>query len=111
MEMIVHLDEDIFRLVGAGIKDVEARVNDEKRRKLKVGDKLIFLKRPDEDEKIEKIVKKLYYYDNFAELLEHYEMKRLYLDGCTKEEYLHLMSRFYTTEEQEKYGVVAITFL
>lgn len=109
--MIVHLDEDIFRLVKAGIKDVEARVNDAKRRKLKVGDKLIFLKRPNEDEKIEKIVKKLDYYNNFSELVEHYQMKRLYLEDCNKEEYLQLMSRFYSAEEQEKDGVVAITFI
>lgn len=109
--MIVHLDEDIFRLVKAGIKDVEARVNDAKRRKLKVGDKLIFLKRPNEDEKIEKIVKKLDYYNNFSELVEHYQMERLYLEDCNKEEYLQLMSRFYSAEEQEKDGVVAITFL
>lgn len=50
--MIVHLDEEMFKLVESGIKNVEVRVNDEKRRKLKVGDKLIFLKRPKEDERI-----------------------------------------------------------
>ena len=33
MEMIVHLDEDIFEVVQKGIKNVEVRVNDEKRRK------------------------------------------------------------------------------
>lgn len=108
--MIVHLDEDVFRLVESGIKDVEVRVNDLKRRRLKVGDKLIFLKRPAEEEKIEKTVKKLDYYKDFSDLVNHYEMERLYKAGCCKKDYLLFMSRFYTVAEQKKYGVVAITF-
>lgn len=38
-------------------------------------------------------------------------MKRLYLDSCTKEEYLKFMSRFYSAEEIKNDGIVAITFL
>ena len=108
--MKVHLDSDIFKIVQDGIKDIEVRVNDSKRRKLNVGDTLIFLKRPLEDEAIKKKVKALEYYDSFKELVEHYEMKRIYLEDCSKEEYLKLMSRFYTDEEQEELGVVAIIF-
>ena len=37
-------------------------------------------------------------------------MERIYLSNYTKEEYLNEMKRFYTFEEQEKYGVVAIIF-
>ena len=43
MEMFIHLDSDIFDLVKNGKKDVEVRLNDPKRRNLKVGDTLIFL--------------------------------------------------------------------
>lgn len=110
MEMKVHLHSDVFEIVKNGIKDIEVRVNDEKRRKLHVGDTLIFLKRPLEDEFIIKTVKALEYYDDFEELVRHYEMKRIYLDGYTKEMYLKEMSRFYTKEEQEEFGVVAIIF-
>ena len=56
MEMIVHLDSDIFDVVDKGIKCIEGRVNDEKRRKLSVGDMLIFLRRPLEVDRIEAIV-------------------------------------------------------
>lgn len=110
MEMKVHLHPDVFEIVKKGKKDVEVRVNDEKRRKLNVGDTIIFLKRPLEDESIIKTVKSLEYYDNFKELVEHYEMERIYLEGYTKEMYLKEMARFYTEEEQDKYGVVAIIF-
>lgn len=110
MEMIVHLHSDVFEIVKKGIKDIEVRVNDEKRRKLNVGDSLVFLKRPLEDEMIKVKVKSLEYYDNFKELVNHYDMKRIYLEGYTKEMYLKEMERFYTEDEQKKYGVVAIIF-
>ena len=45
MEMNIHLDSDIFDIVKNKSKDVEIRLNDLKRRKLNVGDTLIFLKR------------------------------------------------------------------
>ena len=110
MEMKIHLDSDIFEIVKKGSKDIEVRLNDEKRKKLQVGDTLIFFKRPLEDESITKKVKLLEYYNSFDEVVAHYDMERIYLKGCSKELYLKLMGRFYTKEEQDKYGVVAITF-
>lgn len=110
MEMNVHLHADVFDIVKDGIKDVEVRVNDEKRRKLKIGDTLVFLKRPLEDETIRAKVVGLEYYKDFKELVKHYDMKRIYLEGYTEEMYLKEMARFYTQEEQDEYGVVAIIF-
>ena len=34
MEMTIHLDPDIFKIVKAGVKHIEARVNDEKKKKI-----------------------------------------------------------------------------
>ncbi len=110
MEMIVHLDNDVFEIVKNGSKDIEVRLNDEKRRQLSVGDTLVFLKRPLDDEEIKALVTGLDYYDSFNELVKHYEMKRLYLESYTKEMWLKEMERFYTEEDQAKYGVVAIKF-
>ena len=91
MEMIVHLHPDIFELVKNGKKDVEVRVNDEKRQKLKIGDKLIFLKRPEE-------------------VADYYSMERIHRPELTKEEYINDMQRFYSKEEQEEYGIVCILY-
>lgn len=110
MEMVVHLDADIFDVVLNGTKTVEGRVNDEKRRMLKVGDKLIFLKRPDEIERIEAIVEDLVYYDSFKDMIKDYDIESVYLPGYSKEYYIELLKRFYSDEEQAKYGVVAIKF-
>lgn len=110
MEMIIHLDADVFETVDKGFKNVEGRVNDEKRRKLSIGDKLIFLKRPDEVEKIEAIVEDLIYYKDFNEMIKDYSMKEIYLEEYSKDYYIDLIKRFYTDEEINKYGVVAIKF-
>lgn len=110
MEMKVHLHADVFEIVKNGKKDIEVRINDEKRRKLKVGDTLVFLKRPLDDEEIRANVVALEYYDFFEDLVNHYDMERIYLKEYTKEQYLNEMKRFYTREEQEEYGVVAIIF-
>ena len=110
MEMIIHLDADVFETVDKGFKNVEGRVNDEKRQKLKVGDKLIFLKRPDDKEKVEAIVEELAYYKDFQEMIKNYTMKEIYLEEYSKDYYIDLIKRFYSNEEINKYGVVAIKF-
>lgn len=110
MEMKFHLHSDVFDIVKNGKKDIEVRLNDEKRRCLNVGDTLIFLRRPDDLEEIKAKVVDLNYYDNFDELINHYDMERLYLSNYSKEDYLKEMERFYTLDEQKKYGVVAIVF-
>lgn len=110
MEMILHLSLEMFSLIDEGIKDIEVRVNDLKRKKLQIGDTLIFLKRPENSEKIIRKVKSLEYYNNLSELVENYEMKRIYFEGFSKDKYLEDMEKIYTVEEQEKYGVVAIIF-
>jgi len=108
--MIFHLDDDIFRVVKKGIKNVEVRVNDQKRQNLKIGDTIAFYKRPSDDEMIEVVVTNLKYYNNFEELGNYYPMERLYLRDFNKDAWYDLMKRFYSTEEVIKYGVVAIEF-
>ena len=108
--MEFHLDSDIFDIIVNKDKDVEIRLNDEKRRKLKIGDTLVFLKRPDDIENISATVTNLVYFDNFIDVTNYYEMKRIYLDNTSKEDYINLMKRFYSDEDVSKYGVVAIEF-
>ena len=110
MEMRLHLHPEVFDVVASGNKNVEVRVNDEKRRQLKVGDTLIFLKRPDDIETITAKITNLVYFDTFLSVLDHYEMKNIYLETTTPEEYISLLKQFYTDEDESQYGVVAIEF-
>ena len=108
--MIIHLDSDIFDIVLNGTKNIECRVNDEKRRKLKIGDTLTFLRRPDDIDKIDTIIEDLVYFDTFEQLVDNYNIEQIYLKDYTKEDFINLIKRFYSDEEISKYGVVAIKF-
>ena len=108
--MIIHLDEDVFEVVKRGTKNIEVRVNDEKRRRLKIGDQITFFKRPNDIEKINAVVEDLIYYDDFKNLVKDYTMEELYLKEYKKEQYLDLLKRFYSDDEIKNYGVVAIKF-
>ena len=108
--MTIHLYKDIFENVKYGTKSIEVRVNDEKRRRLKVGDKITFLLRPDDVESIDAVVEDLIYYKNFEDLVEDYTEEELYSSEYTKEEFLTLLKKFYSDEEIDKYGTVAIRF-
>ena len=110
MIMNFRLDSDIFDIIKNGTKDVEIRLNDEKRQKLHIGDKLVFLKRPELKEKIEAYVVGLDYYKDFNEVIDAYSMERIFKAGTSKEELEKIYKRFYSDEETEKYGVVAICF-
>lgn len=110
MEMIFHLHPDIFELILNGKKDVEVRLNDEKRKKLHVGDKITFLKRPLEDKKIEAQVLDLKYFNNLEEVVDFFDMERIHFPYLTKEEYLKDMERYYSKEEQKNFGVVCIIY-
>lgn len=108
--MQIHLDPEIFELVKNGTKNVEARVNDEKRQRIMIGDKIEVLKRPEETEILWVRVTNLVHCKDFADLAARYPIERLYSPLFTKEEYLALFPKFYTEEEIAKYGTVAIEF-
>ena len=108
--MDLHLHGDIFKIIKTGTKDIEVRLNDEKRQKLKIGDKITFINRNNEQEQLTKKIIGLEHYNNFQELVNNYEIERLDLKGYTKEYFLKELERFYTLEDQIKYGVIAIIF-
>lgn len=108
--MEFRLDPDIFLIIKDGKKDIEIRLYDEKRKKLNVGDKIIFYKRPEEKEYIKAIVTKLEKYNTFLDVVDNIDMERIYIENIIREDYLKLMRRFYSEEEENKYGVLAIYF-
>ena len=105
----MHLESEIYDLVNNNIKDIEIRINDEKRRKLKIGDIITITNRANNDT-IKVKITNLEYFTNFNNCIESYDLKRLYNNKTTKEELLKLLYKFYTKEEENKYGVVAVIF-
>ena len=98
-----------FRLVEEGKKTVELRLNDEKRRKIRVGDVIRFEKADEEDEVLHVFVRGLYPFKSFRELYRALPLEKC---GYMPEELAHAapedMNIYYSEEEQRRWGVLGI---
>lgn len=106
MEHKMKLNNEPFNRIKEGTKTIEIRLNDEKRKLINVNDIIEFTNR-DTEEVIITEVEGLYKFPNFKELFNHFNKKEL---GYKKEEEKNYkdMEKYYSKEEQEKYGVVGI---
>ena len=99
----MKLNDDPFERIKNGTKTIEFRLYDEKRRKVKIGDKIEFSKLPDLQEKILVDVLDLYTEPSFEELFE-----KLYEDKEKEKQKANAMYEIYSPENEKKYGVVGI---
>lgn len=105
----MRLYQESFDMIKAGTKDIEYRLNDEKRQKIKIGDTIIFSKLPAEMEKIKVEVTELKYYKT---LLEMYTatFDKDFKDTYDSPQAVVEDTPYYTDEEVKKYGCLAIYF-
>lgn len=105
----MRLQEEPFENIVKGVKKIEYRLNDEKRKELRIGDTITFYKRPLEQESITVIITDLKYYDNLLDMYEatfeidfkdRYENPQAVVDDTP----------YYSEEEIEECGCVAIHF-
>ena len=104
MEHKMRLVDFAFKLIKSGQKDIEIRLNDEKRQLLNIGDTIIFTNL-DTNEQLKVKVTNLYRYKTFEELFKNFDYKRF---GLEENDDASVMDEFYSKEEQEKYGVLGI---
>ena len=104
----MKLDPKYYDYILTGSKKVELRLNDEKRKNIKIGDKIKFLKEPSLDESFVSTVVNLYHFDSFEELFKHFDISSLADKSMTKEMLTSDLEKFYTKEKQREYGVVGI---
>ena len=97
-----------FNYIKNGTKRLELRLNDEKRKDLEINDLIIFEKLSDDIEYLNTKVKKIYKYNNFKDLVNDFDIEFIADKSITKDEILHTLNEIYTTEQQDKYGVLAI---
>lgn len=102
-----HLNYEPFNKFKTGKKTVEMRVFDEKRRTFNVGDNLVFINRSNEAETIVTEIVAIKTFKNFEELFKNYDKQALGYAENEKADYKDLQ-KYYSPEEIEKYGVVAI---
>jgi len=97
-----------FDSIRSGAKTVEIRLNDEKRRKIEIGDIITFRKLPEEDESLRVEVEALYRRKTFEELYESLPFKAFGCEGYSMERMLEETYAIYTHEQEKRYGVLGI---
>ena len=106
MKHTLNLHPEPFALIKSGHKTIEMRLNDEKRSIIKPGDEIEFINR-ENDEYLVVDVLSITPYKSFNELYSSNNKKDL---GYNENEVAdpNDMSKYYTEEQIEKYGVLAI---
>ena len=110
MVHIMKLQLKYYDFIINGTKRVEIRLNDEKRRLIKVGDIIKFQKEPELQESFKVKVTNLLNYSSFKEMFNDFDISILASKDTTKEELLTTLEKFYPKEKQDKYGVLCIKF-
>lgn len=108
MKYIMKLNPKYFEFMKNGTKRIEIRLNDEKRKELKIGDVIVFQKESELKEELYTQIVNLRVKRNFKELIENLEISEYSDKSESEENFLQDLYKFYTKEQEEKYGVVGI---
>ncbi len=100
---------EYFKSIKEGQKKVEVRLNDEKRRMIKVGDTIEFIKVPEQDETLQVKVTDLKIYNTFQAMYEDIPFQYFDCDGWTMQQILDETYEIYTPEQEKEWGTLAIT--
>ena len=102
----MRLHNEPFELIKNGTKTIELRLNDEKRSIIKENDIILFENRKNAEIIKTKVIK-LHKYDSFEELYKHFDKVSLGYNYNEEVSYKD-MEKYYSKEEQDKYGVLGI---
>ena len=107
MEHFMKLNPVPFAKIKSGEKQIEYRLNDEKRQQLRIGDIITFSKLPEEDETLSVSVTDLKKYRNLLEMYEASFTQYLYKYYPNPEAVVEDTS-YYTDAQVKKDGCLAI---
>lgn len=102
-----HRAEPYFTFLKDGQKTIEGRIRRGKYAEIRPGDEIVVYNN-EETDSVEVIVKKVTTYLSFEEMLTKEPLSKLLPDAKTVEEGIGVYRKFYTTEEEKEFGVVAI---
>ena len=98
-----------FKKIWDEEKTIELRLYDEKRQKLRVNDRISFTNTENKEERMLVKIIALHIFDSFEELYKKLPLEK---GGYSKDELdsasYHDMDKYYSPEEQQRYGVVGI---
>jgi ASC-1-like (ASCH) protein len=104
---MMQLATEPFEWINAGQQIVEVRLFDEKRKKLAIGDTIVF-RRLDGNGEVRVLVKGLLRFDSFRDLFAFMPKEYLHHANLTVEEQVQRMRRYYSEEEEKRFGALGI---
>lgn len=109
MKHNMKLNKQPYNSIYYGKKDIEMRLYDEKRKQINIGDVINFTNIDTQNSFDAKVID-LHRYNNFKELYDNFDKIRL---GYKEDESANAsdMSKYYSKEEIDKYGVVGIEII
>lgn len=106
----MKLQPAFFDMIRLEKKRIELRLNDEKRKKIKIGDIIIFEDIKDNYRTLKVKVIDLYHAPNFKELISNLDILEIANKKYTKREVIKELTKIYPIEEQNTFGTIAIRF-
>ena len=108
MEHEMKLQDKYYNYILNGTKRIELRLYDEKRQQIKIGDIIKFYKEPELKDTFCAKVIGLLRYNSFSDMFKYLDISILADVSMTKNELMDELCRFYTVDNQLKYGVIGI---
>lgn len=109
MEHRMNLRPGPFEMIATGRKIIELRLWDEKRRRITVGDTIVFCHTEASGRQIRATVRALHRFSTFEALYTALPLEKCGYLPEEVEKASHLdMLQYYSLEEQERWGVVGI---
>ena len=105
----LNLYPEPFELIKNGLKDVEMRLYDERRKPIKIGDHIEFTNNQT-GEKLSCEVVNLLKFSTFVELYKHYPKERLGYKTNQIADPID-MEKYYSKEQIKKFGILAIEII
>jgi len=102
----MHVKRRYFDLLKAGVKTVEFRLNDEKRRKIKVGDRIKYICQNEQESSLVLSVSTIVKSSMFSSLIDKVTLSSL--GGIAPQEQIKELEEIYDKASETKYGVLAL---
>ena len=100
------LNNNPFQKIKDGTKTIECRLFDDKRKKIKKNDTIIFKLKNNDSQSIKTKVIALYKSQSFEKLISKFGTKKFGWDK--KENVLAELKKFYSNEQEKEFGVLGI---
>jgi ASC-1-like (ASCH) protein len=104
----MHLHSGPFAKIKSGEKNIEVRMRDEKRKKIKIGDDILFISRENGETALRRVVG-LCWFEDFAQLAKTLGAVKCGWDKeYAADKYNSDMEQYYSKDDIKKHGALGI---